>query len=412
MSETVCVSEVFSAIKNAINTCVLKKAVFSRPRDKAVIKSTVGMILKNGEKQVKLETFLKDGKAIQKILTVDEFLSSFAASAEENYRQINLLASNKTLEILISEKGKLHFSGSLDGAESFFPIRSQDKEKNYILTKENGKAFLSALGILGKNNEIHDKKQAKYRQINKFLEHIEVVSDVFKGKDRLCICDLCCGKSYLTFAVYWYFTEILGKHVEMYGVDLKRDVIEYCSDVAKRLGYNGLRFECGDVSVFTPPRTPDLVISLHACDVATDYVLAGAVRNGARVILSTPCCQHEMNGQLSCDSLSVITEHSLLKQKLAVAATDALRAKMLEIYGYKVTVCELIDPEETPKNVLIKAVKGDRVKVERTERLKREYTDTCEFLGVVPTLLRLLGLPETPAVKPIEKVRLDDAPAR
>lgn len=407
MSETVRDSEVFSAIKNAIIFDVLKKAVFSRPRDKAVLKSAVGMILKNGEKQVKLETFLKDGKAIQKILTVDEFLSSFAGSVEENYRQINLIASNKTLEILISEKGKLHFSGTLEGAEKFTPSVSQDKEKNYILTKENGKAFLSKLGILGKNGEIHDKKQAKYRQINKFLEHIEAVSDVFKAKDELCICDLCCGKSYLTFAVYWYFTEILGKRVEMYGVDLKKDVIAYCSDVAKGLGFNGLRFECGDVSRFIPPKAPDLVISLHACDVATDYVLAGAVRTGAKVILSTPCCQHEINSQIKCDLLSVITEHSLLKQKLSVAVTDALRAKMLEIYGYNVTVCELIDPEETPKNVLIRAIKGERCKGDRTERLKREYIGTCELLGVSPTLLRLLGLPEIKGVS-VEKLKLSD----
>ena len=407
MSETVRDSEVFSAIKNAIIFDVLKKAVFSRPRDKAVLKSAVGMILKNGEKQVKLETFLKDGKAIQKILTVDEFLSSFAGSVEENYRQINLIASNKTLEILISEKGKLHFSGTLEGAEKFTPSVSQDKEKNYILTKENGKAFLSKLGILGKNGEIHDKKQAKYRQINKFLEHIEAVSDVFKAKDELCICDLCCGKSYLTFAVYWYFTEILGKRVEMYGVDLKKDVIAYCSDVAKGLGFNGLRFECGDVSRFIPPKAPDLVISLHACDVATDYVLAGAVRTGAKVILSTPCCQHEINSQIKCDLLSVITEHSLLKQKLSVAVTDALREKMLEIYGYNVTVCELIDPEETPKNVLIRAIKGERCKGDRTERLKREYIGTCELLGVSPTLLRLLGLPEIKGVS-VEKLKLSD----
>ena len=180
----------------------------------------------------------------------------------------------------------------------------------------------------------------------------------------------------------------------MYGVDLKKDVIEYCSEVAKGLGFNGLRFECGDVSRFTPPVTPDLVISLHACDVATDYVLAGAIKTDAKVILSTPCCQHELNSQLKCDALSVITEHSLLKQKLAVAATDALRAKMLEIYGYKVTVCELIDPEETPKNVLIRAVKGERQKGERIERLKKEYVATCDLLGVSPKLFDLLGLPQ------------------
>ncbi len=395
---------VVTEIEKAISGDKLKKAVFSRPRDKAILKTNAEVFYKNGEKHVKLQSFLKDGKAIQKILTLSDFLSDFVSQAQESYRQINLIGKNKTLEILISEKGKLHFSGSLDGEESVSISSAQDKEKNYILTAENGKEFLTLLGIIGKNGQVHDKKQAKYRQINKFLEHIETVKDLFKEKDELCICDLCCGKSDLTFAVYWYFTELLGKKVEMYGVDLKKDVIEYCSDVAKTLSFDGLHFECGDVSRFTPPKTPDLVISLHACDVATDYVLAGAVKTKARVILSTPCCQHEINGQLKCDTLSAITEHSLLKQKLAVAATDALRAKMLEIYGYKVTVCELIDPEETPKNVLIRAVRNERTQGARVKALSKEYTELCDFLGVSPTLLRLLGLPENEC-KTVESIR-------
>ena len=170
--------------------------------------------------------------------------------------------------------------------------------------------------------------------------------------------------------------------------------------MAKALSFDGLHFECGDVSRFTPPSTPDLVISLHACDIATDYVLAGAIKTGARVILSTPCCQHEINGQLKCDTLAAITEHSLLKQKLAVAATDALRAKMLEIYGYKVTVCELIDPEETPKNVLIRAVRNERTQWSKVNKLSEEYMNLCEFLGVNPTLLTLLGLPQPPCEPP------------
>ena len=227
---------------------------------------------------------------------------------------------------------------------------------------------------------------------------------MFKNQDRLCVCDLCCGKSYLTFAIFWYFTEILNKKVEMYGVDLKKDVIEYCSSVAEKLGYKGLHFECGDVSNFTPPDMPDLVVSLHACDVATDYVLAGAIKNRAKVILSTPCCQHEIQNQLKCNALSLITEYSLLKQKLAVAATDALRAKMLEIHGYKVTVCELIDPEETPKNVLIRAVKRERpIQGITVKKLIDEYNSTCDFLGIKPTLSRLLNMPEF-FQKSIEKI--------
>ena len=224
------------------------------------------------------------------------------------------------------------------------------------------------------------------------------MSDRLPKSGVIRICDLCCGKSYLTFAVYWYFTYRLGRMTEMYGVDLKKDVIDYCSALAEKLGWDGMRFETGDVSRFSPPKKPHLVISLHACDVATDYVLAGAVRSGAEIILCTPCCQHELNSQLNCPELAFITEHSMLKQKLAAAATDALRAKMLEIYGYRVTVCELIDPEETPKNLLIRAVKShgkwDGSSYGWTsggeQELCEEYKAACRPLGVTPTLSKLL----------------------
>jgi hypothetical protein len=177
----------------------------------------------------------------------------------------------------------------------------------------------------------------------------------------------------------------------MYGIDLKKDVIEYCSCLAANLGFDGLSFECGDVSRFVPKRQPDLVISLHACDVATDYVLAGAIKNKARVILSTPCCQHELSSQIKCPSLSVITEHSLLKGRFSTVVTDALRAKMLEIHGYNVTVCELIDPDETPKNLLIRAVKRRKMPSEAQKNaMIAEYRAATEFLGVSPKLAELL----------------------
>ncbi len=238
------------------------------------------------------------------------------------------------------------------------------------------------LGITDQNGRVRDKKQAKYRQINKLLEQLETVKDKLPREGRLTVCDLCCGKSYLTFAVYWYLTKLLGREVDMYGVDLKPDVIEFCTELKDRLGWD-MTFECRDVSTFAPPRSPDLVVSLHACDVATDYVLLGAVKSGARIILSTPCCQHELNSKLKCKELSFLTEHSVLKQKLASAATDALRAKYLEIHGYSVTVCEFIDPEETPKNILIRAVK--RSNHERSGKnipaLIEEYNSALEFLG-------------------------------
>ena len=391
-----------SEAETAITNRTLKKAVMSRPRSKENVKTVLTAFEKLGDIFFKSEAFMKDGKNIQKILTKAEALDFISRSAPKEYKQINLIAEGQAFEVIISDKGKFRFTGSLEGAKPVSLALSQDKKKSYIITPETDGEFLYELGITDKTGRIHDKKQSKFRQINKFLEQIEAVLPSLLKEGTLHICDLCCGKSYLTFAVYRYFTHHRGRDVDMLGIDLKKDVIEYCSSVAARLGYGGMRFECGDVSAFSPDTPPDLMISLHACDVATDFALAGAVKSGAKVILSTPCCQHQFNSEMRCDTLSFLTEHSILKQKLAAAATDALRAKLLEIYGYKVTVCELIDPEETPKNVLIRAIKikrGSDIKA-----LTEQYKNACSLLGVTPMLAKLLPLPDNlPKEIPLQK---------
>ena len=374
---------------DAVKGRALKKAVLSRPKDKSEGKISLTPFERNGEIAIKCERFLSDGKNLQKIFSISE-AGELIFDAPECFKQINLVCEGASLELITSDKGKFRFAGSLAGAKAIAISSGQDKQKNYAITPETDGEFLYLLGITDKQGRIHDKKQAKYRQINKFIEQIEAVAQHLPS-DELCICDLCCGKSYLTFSVYRYFTHHKGIKVKMYGIDLKKDVIDFCRQTADRLGYSGMRFECGDVSAFVPPQKPDLVISLHACDVATDFAIEGAVKSGAKVILSTPCCQHELNSQMKCNELSFITDHSILKQKLSTAATDALRALMLEIYGYKVTVCELIDPEETPKNVIIRAVKNKRIG-NRGEKIE-QYKSACALLGVDPKLSKLLPLP-------------------
>ena len=379
-------------ITDALDRKALKKAVLSRPRDKSVQKNVLTVLEKGGTLCFKSELFTRDGKCIQGVISVSEGVKLLTEKAPLEYKQINLLASDRTMEVIISDKGKFRVTGSLVGASEAQLSASQDRKKSYIITPETDGDFLFALGITDRSGRIHDKKQAKYRQINKFLEQIEAIKEHLPKEGTLTVCDLCCGKSYLTFAVYRYFTAHEGRKVRMYGVDLKKDVIEYCAEVAKKLGYVGMRFECADVSSFVPPEVPDLMISLHACDVATDFALAGAIKSGTKVILSTPCCQHEMNREMDCAALSFITDHSILKQKVASAATDALRALLLEIHGYKVTVCELIDPEETPKNVLIRAVKtGGRRNVK--DKLER-FNAACALFGVTPTLAKLVPPPQ------------------
>ena len=214
------------------------------------------------------------------------------------------------------------------------------------------------------------------------MEFIRDCLDALPGEGALRICDLCCGKSYLSFAAYHYFANVLKREVRMTGVDLKPDVVENCNAAAKKLGFDGLEFFCMDVAKYQVPEPVHLVISLHACDIATDLVLNKALEWKADVILSTPCCHHEMNHTLNCSALSFIADHSMLRQKLCDAATDALRLKRLEMNGYEVAALELIDPEETPKNIMLRALRKKNFdpNSEKAKRLCAEYEAAKAFL--------------------------------
>ena len=238
------------------------------------------------------------------------------------------------------------------------------------------------LGVSDQNGRVHDKKQAKYRQINRFLELIRDVESHLPAEGTLHIADLCCGKSYLSFAVYHYFPAIRGRAVRMVGVDMKAEVMEECGAIARRLRMDGLEFVCGDVTLYEFPdgARADMVISLHACDIATDIVLDKAVAWGARVVLSTPCCHHDLNRRLNSPALDFIAEHSMLRQKLCDAATDALRLKRLEANGYDVAALELIDPEETPKNIMLRGIRRYDPASPRCQKAAEEYRVAYEFL--------------------------------
>ena len=283
-----------------------------------------------------------------------------------------------------SKSGGIHVANGIKSDGSEADIYGNDREKNLILRDGEKYPFLVKLGVSDGNGRVYDRKRAKFRQINKFLENVRDIYPLLPKEGELYVLDLCCGKSYLTFAVYYYLTVLCGRRVNMRGMDLKPDVIEYCSKTAEELDYSGLSFECGDIRKIRCERAPDLVLSLHACDVATDIVLDTASREGAKVILSTPCCHHELMHTLDGssemgDKLKDVIKYSLLKQKLCDALTDALRCKLLEAKGYSVTVTELIDPEETPKNLMIRAVKTGIGK-EKAERLYREYEEMKKYI--------------------------------
>ncbi len=336
----------------------LKKAVFSKPTDCSVVKMVMSIRSIGGENVLQAEYFHKDNKATHKNISLTDAPEVVAELAMQ-FSQINVICTAGDCEFKVSKSGKTALIGggkllsALNGKDvTTVSISGNNVQKKHILN--GSEPFLKLLGISDANGRIYDKKQLKFRQINRFVEMIrDIENHLPKGK--ITICDLCCGKSYLSFAVYHYFANVLNYKVNMVGVDLKPDVVAYCSEVAEKLGFAGLRFVCGDINDFTPDDLPDLVVSLHACDTATDIVLNKAMSWNTEVILSTPCCHHELNHTLNCPTLSFIAEHSMLRQKFCDAATDALRLKLLEANGYRTAALELV--EDAPKNIMLRAVK-------------------------------------------------------
>ena len=383
MNETY--QKIVELISLAAEKGVLKKAVFSKSEEKSHVKCNITLRLVGGKTVLQAETLCADNKALHENIAPDDItrlgeIASFWA-------QINLLTTLGDCELRSSKKGKVTLLGgdkllralAQDDAPRA-KIESNNREKNYILS--GNEPFLKLLDVSDENGRVRDKRQSKFRQINRFLELIRDCIGHLPSEGTLRICDLCCGQSYLSFAAYHYFRVVLGRDVKMTGVDLKPDVVAYCNEVAKKLGFDGLEFLHGDVNKYECDEHVHLVISLHACDIATDFVLNKATEWQADVILSTPCCHHEMNHTINCEALSFISKHSMLRQKLCDAATDALRLARLESCGYSVSALELIDPEETPKNIMLRAIKrkGFDPTSPEAKRLQEEYLAAKAFL--------------------------------
>lgn len=367
---------------------ILKKMIFSKPRNADTAAKITGILmLVGGAPALQLEFVNARGvishENVPALSVADRVEQLFS-----NYKQANAITANGDFELRLSKKGKCTIIGDyktvLDGEGFEIELKNHNRDKNYILNGSEN--FLIGLGISDKNGRIHDKKRAKFRQINRFLELVRDVEDKLPRPVGipLRICDMCCGKSYLSYAVYYYFSEIKKINVLMTGIDLKRDVVDYCNRLAEDLNFENLVFICGDVNEYQPADTekPHMVISLHACDTATDLVLDKAAEWGAEIILSTPCCHHEMNHNIECGDLRFITEYSMLRQKLCEAATDAVRLMKLKAYGYDCEAVELIDPEDTPKNSMLRAVRVKQFDPHsaEAEKLKLEYNEAVKYL--------------------------------
>ncbi len=268
------------------------------------------------------------------------------------------------------------------------PLPSHNRKKNYLLQEGTVIPPLVDLGIFTKEGKVVRTMYDKFKQINRFLELVEDVVKDYPNKD-MHIIDFGCGKSYLTFILYYYLVELKGYQVHMTGLDLKEDVIRKCNETAIKYGYKNLHFEVGDVNGYQTDKPVDMVVTLHACDTATDYALFNAIQWGAGIILSVPCCQHELNAQVQSENLSILTKYGIIKERMSALMTDAIRANVLEYCGYRTQLLEFIDIAHSPKNILIRAVKGNVSKVKREKSLL-EIEKLCEEFHVEQTLARLL----------------------
>lgn len=304
-----------------------------------------------------------------------------------HYGQLDALCQGASFCLKISKKGKLFFQRQAVQSVLERPA-GHDRKKQYLLEEGMRIPPLVDLGVLTPEGRVVKAKYDKFKQINRF---VELLNDVLAKNPRetLRIVDFGCGKSYLTFVVYYYVTQILRKKADIVGLDLKEDVIAHCSAVAEKYGYTGLHFRCGDIRDYLADQAPDLVITLHACDTATDYALYHAAQWGSEAILSVPCCQHELNLQVTRDALPPLTDYGILKERLCALATDAVRAKLLESQGYEVQVLEFIDLAHSPKNLLLRARKAP-VSPEKRQAARQEAARLLQLLGAEQTLWKLL----------------------
>lgn len=304
----------------------------------------------------------------------------------EDFKQAQINMTDAAATILSSKSKTLTCKYKKAGQLKVQRDLSHNRTKKYIIQEGKPVAFMIDLGVMGQDGKIIRTRYDKFRQINRFLEYIEDILPKLDKERELTIIDFGCGKSYLTFAMYYYLKELKGYNIRIIGLDLKADVIEHCNELRTRYDYDKLDFYVGDIATYKDVDKVDMVVTLHACDTATDYALAKAVKWGAEVILSVPCCQHEANRTIKSDILSPVMDYGILKERMAAIVTDAARAKLLTANGYDTQILEFIDMEHTPKNLLIRAVKSSKEDISAREKTK----DMLEALNLELTIDKLI----------------------
>ena len=360
-------------------------AVLSNPREKEELqKVKIRPLLKGAELHFQLEEF-RGKQAFHENVRAEEAVAK-TGELMQLFKQMQIETKKFSCTVLISKKGKITIKKKAVSGKVKEVDLSHNRSKKYILQEGTPVMFLQDLGVMTADGKIVRTRFDKFRQINRFLEFIEDILPKLPSDREVTILDFGCGKSYLTFAMYYYLHELKKYDVRIIGLDLKTDVIRKCNELSEKYGYEKLRFLEGNIADYTGVDEVDMVVTLHACDTATDFALAKAVGWKAKVILSVPCCQHEMNEQIQNEILYPALKYGLIKERMAALFTDALRAEYLEREGYDTQILEFIDMEHTPKNILIRAVRTGRAH-ENGEEIKQLE----DFLHVTPMLGKLLG---------------------
>lgn len=369
-------------IERLFNESKVLRLIFSNPYKKEkdpLVKVIVAPFESNEEIKYQF-TYHFDNRVGHSNLNNKDSIDEVIALITNIFRQVLVNTSDKEYHILSNKNGKIAIR-----ERNVAPINkdiklSHNREKQYIIKDNTVVPFLVELGVMNLQGKVLNEKYDKFKQINRFVEFVQDIVEEFDPKETVNIIDFGCGKSYLTFAIHYYLTEVLDYKVNIIGLDLKKDVINKCNQIVSKYRMKGIRFQVGDIKDFKQTKV-DMVVTLHACDTATDYALYNAIEWGAKVILSVPCCQHELNYQIKTEKLKALTDYGIVKERIAALMTDVTRAKLLELNGYKTQLLEFIDMEHTPKNILIRAVKRDKninykKQKEMLDNLKEEFNYT------------------------------------
>ena len=384
-------------LREALKQCTnegLYQIVISNPRKKDGVQKIKIRPVMIKEQLCYQESRFIGTKVFHENKTASEMIETAAGVMEADFKQMEIHTKSWQATVLVGKKGNVTIRKKNVTPVSV-PDMEHNRKKKYILDENVPVGFLQDLGVQTGDGKIVKSRYDKFRQINRFLEFIEDILPVLPKDRPVQIVDFGCGKSYLTFAMYYYLKILKQYDVNICGLDLKEDVIRKCNELSEKYGYEKLHFYQGNIKDFEGADRVDMVVTLHACDTATDYALDKAVKWGAQVILSVPCCQHELNKQMVCEPLSELFSYGLIKERTAALFTDALRGELLETQGYDTQILEFIDMEHTPKNIMLRCIKRKRSSEDAAEEVyrqkKREKAEALmEFLQVQPTLDGLL----------------------